>query len=272
MRKAILILLLSGPLWAAEPVAPVKAPVADVIVLPVIDPPPAPTPPVPSAVTKLSADVFYIVSSNSPFIVLSSPAGIVTVTQDTGPLRIRGRFVENPGVVQTKDFPAKFLTSVNAVATGKCELLILPSGATGEGQIIRRCLDVTVGPAPPPGPGPGPNPPIPGTFDRTVWDAYQADPDPAKVAHAAWAASVYKAAPDALADPAVTNYGQLLTKLTNALHSPTSGMPAGSIKTVLAVIAADETTTFGTVGSAPIDKAKAAAAFAKYATALSNLK
>lgn len=138
------------------------------IVLPVINPnlpKPVPPPlPPPAEIVKLPAGVLYCITSEKPFLVFASPADRVTITHDAGPLKIIGKFVEQPDVHQTRMFTQKYVVSVEAAVSGSCELMILSQGTTDEKQIIRRPLDVNVLPIPPlpepvpPGPTPQPTP------------------------------------------------------------------------------------------------------------------
>jgi hypothetical protein len=103
-----------------------------------------------------------VIDSDMPVIVLASPPGLVTVTTDTGPLKIRGKFVDGSGKTETRTYKGKSVTTVEAIGKGDVELLVIPEGVKTEGEILRRRLAVDAGtPDPPPGPGPGPNPPQP---------------------------------------------------------------------------------------------------------------
>jgi hypothetical protein len=138
---------------------PPPAPKVDPIRLP-ITPAPAPTPaPTPGAATSLAADQLYVIDSDIPCIVLTSPTGIVLVTEDSGPVKIRGKFVDGTGKAESRSYKGKAVYTVEAIASGRVELLIVPIGGA-VGDVIRRTLDVTVGqgPQPPPKPTPTPDP------------------------------------------------------------------------------------------------------------------
>jgi hypothetical protein len=147
-----LVLALATYTIAADP-----TPKADPIRLPVT-PAPAPTP-APSAVTSLTADQLYVIDADVSCIVLTSPTGIVSVTEDGGPVKIRGKFVDGTGKAESRNYKGKAVYTVEAVASGRVELLIVPVGGAA-GDVIRRTLDVTAGqgPQPPPKPTPTPDP------------------------------------------------------------------------------------------------------------------
>lgn len=123
------------------------------MVLPSI-PAPAPTP---GVVSRLGQDQLYVMHSDDEWVVTASPQGIVKITKETGPIRIRGRFVDGTGI-ETRTFAAKNVWIIEAAATARCEVLAIPAGAKTEADILRQLLDVDNGTAPWPPPGPGPDP------------------------------------------------------------------------------------------------------------------
>ncbi len=128
-------------------------------IFPITDPP-APPPIPPASSTKLASDVLYIVHWTKPFTAISSPAGLLNVVHQTGPLTIRGRFVENPTKTVTRTIKDQYIVIVEAANAGTSELLVLPVGATTETDYTRKMLESLVGPLPPPVP---PVPPVPPT-------------------------------------------------------------------------------------------------------------
>lgn len=115
---------------------------------------PTPMPRPASAVSKLAADEWYIVDSDVPVLVLASPEGVVSVTEDSGPVKIRGKFADGAGKVESRTYKGKSVFTVEAIQTGRVEILIVPVGGTAK-DVIRRPLDVSsnVGPRPPPDDG-----------------------------------------------------------------------------------------------------------------------
>jgi hypothetical protein len=156
--------------------------------LPILPPGPTPTPPpqpvvpdvkpvdppAPQEVTDLKSDQFFVIEADVPFFVLDSRVGLVSIAYDQGPIRLRGKFADGKGTVETRTYQSKYLATVEAVTKGQVELLVVPAGATDSGVVIRRTLTVMgQAPQPPPGPGPQPDPddppaPIPGDSNRVL--------------------------------------------------------------------------------------------------------
>lgn len=133
---------------------------APAVILPEVQQP-APAPLPATATVKLDAGVWYVVRSKEPCMVLASPDGVLTVTREEGPLKVRGVFYGGSGKPETKTFTEKYIWFVEAAQTATCELLIIPQSAKDESGVVRRTIDANVGPRPPPeppGPGPGPAP------------------------------------------------------------------------------------------------------------------
>lgn len=121
-------------------------------------PTPEPKPPVTVEVNRLGPDRLYVIDSDVPCVVLASPAELVKITAETGPIKISGLFVDNVKRT-TRTYSGKYVFVVEAAGTGKVELLVIPNGFKVEADIIRKILDVDngTGPRPPP----DPNPPVP---------------------------------------------------------------------------------------------------------------
>ena len=87
------------------------------------------------------------------------PDGLVSVTKEAGPLRIRGKFIDGTGKVETKTFPGPHVFIVEATGTGRVSLVSTPFGLKDGKEIDRRIVDVNGGTGPQPNPNPQPNPP-----------------------------------------------------------------------------------------------------------------
>lgn len=139
---ALLLAALALPAFAESPIR-----------LPKLPEPAVPMPALDARLT-LTSETLYVIDSDVPLIVLASPAGVVGKTEDAGPIRIKGKFADSPGKFETRMFTGKHVVTIEPVKSGAVELLIVPSGATKEADVIRRMLDVNDGvkPQPPPTP------------------------------------------------------------------------------------------------------------------------
>jgi hypothetical protein len=151
-----------------------------------------PSPPperLPKFVSDLSEETWLVIESEDPIVVTSSPLGHVTVQPEEGPVKVRGKFADGTGKIETRVFSSKHLYFVNAIKQGKIEILIFtPQVVTEEKDIPRFPLNVMgIAPIPPPGPGPGPKPPDPvsdAVFIAIVEDVLNRTPDAAIVMNA----------------------------------------------------------------------------------------
>jgi hypothetical protein len=160
MRPLLTLLLLACPAFAADPPAPSPIRLPDCCRA---DPKPMPGPETP---TVLTAARQFVIDSDVPVIVLASPPGVVAVTEEAGPLRIRGLFAGGGDAPETREFKGKYVVIVEAAHAGTCELIVIPTGAKSAGEVIRRTLTVQDGTKPIPPPGPAPiDPPAPKPVD-----------------------------------------------------------------------------------------------------------
>jgi hypothetical protein len=88
--------------------------------------------------------------------VFASPAGLVKVTKEAGPLRVRGKFVDGSGEYETRNYKGKCVVTVEAAkdADGEVELIVVPVGSASEADAIRRTIAVKSGKSPIPPPDP----------------------------------------------------------------------------------------------------------------------
>jgi hypothetical protein len=117
--------------------------------------------PVPSSevISTLAADQWYVVESVGEVIALQSPEGIVDIESTSGPIKVRGMFVDGTGKIETRTYSSPYVYFVTAKTSGKTELILIPIGVTAQQDIVRQVLTVSgIGPQPPPGPGPEPQP------------------------------------------------------------------------------------------------------------------
>lgn len=152
---AILASLFVGLSQAADPPA-------SPIILPVIEAPKEKDPPAPppGSPVILVPDSQYVIQSSVECLVFpANNNGVIKVTKDTGPLRIKGRFAEKPYEIQTKNFTAKFLYIVEGGVEGTEGLIVSPVGAKTEAEAKRVQFQVGQMPIPPPKP-PKPDDPV----------------------------------------------------------------------------------------------------------------
>ena len=151
---SICLLLVStycGPIFAQSPQA---TPNKDALIrLPM-----SVVPVTPAAVTVLKDDSWFVIEAEVPCLVLASREGYVLITPEKPPIKLRGKFADGQGKVETRSYTAKNIWIVEAITTGEVELLIVPEGAKDSSAVIRRTL--VVGSSPP---NLTPNPGLPNT-------------------------------------------------------------------------------------------------------------
>lgn len=162
------------------PEAPqIHLPTIPVIVEPdVIDDEPEPPKPrpdrAPKPVTTISEEQLYVIESTIPLIVLASPDGFVKIEGEEGPQKVKAKFVDGIGRMETRVFHSKYLYFINAVKPGKLELIIVPVGVEKPENILRQELTV-LGEMPKPPPDVDPvtpepvDPPAPVTSFRVIF-------------------------------------------------------------------------------------------------------
>ncbi len=167
LTLAFLACVLSAPTFAQvpkPPPVPVPAPKPAIRLPDLIQEAPRP---VPVDVIQLKDEQLYVVDSDVPLILITSPEGVIDIEEDAGPIRIKALFVDAkvPGRSESRVFKGAHVYSLTAGGIGPCELLIIPIGVKTEADVIRRTFDVSIGPVPPVPPpvppGPDPRPPIP---------------------------------------------------------------------------------------------------------------
>ena len=184
--------MLTVLLFALLSQAPPK-PVPAEIRLPEIAVPNPPPLPSPNAVQTLEADKYYVVDSDVECFVRTLPKGLLTVAVEAGPIKLPTKSLVEGGTTKFKTFKGKFIYLVEAVGTGRCELLIVPKGVAADKEIVQRSIDANTGPKPPP----DPPPPKPDDIKSDpIWQSvsaiYGADQSAEKLTMARRLASVYR--------------------------------------------------------------------------------
>lgn len=158
MRLLMMLAVLIGSVQADEFAAPKVVFPTEKVVTPDIVTPTVVTKTEEKQIDTLTEEQWYIIQSDSPLIVLSSPSGIVSVVDDIGPVRLRGKFAGGTGSVETRVFDMKHVYSISSVKPGTVELIVVPVGVDVESSILRRSLVVSgTGPLPPPKPDVNPD-------------------------------------------------------------------------------------------------------------------
>ena len=154
------ILLTASTSFAQEIVFPVKVDAPSPVEVKEPTGEDAPAPPV---VTELPADVLYVITrEDKDFFIVEGTLGVVSVTMEQGPIKIRGKFVDGDGKYETRVYNEKCVCVIEAVKKGVVELIALDSGAINTQNEKRAVLNVMgMSPNPPPGPTPTPQPPTP---------------------------------------------------------------------------------------------------------------
>lgn len=137
------------------------------IILPInpilVEPHPVPKPVDPTdpkVIDTIKADEMYVIESPVELIVLASPVGVLSVESGVGPIRVRGKFCDSAGAIETRTYKSEFVYFVTTEAkVGKSELILIPHGVVDEADVVRQVLTISgTGPNPPPDPDPEPEP------------------------------------------------------------------------------------------------------------------
>lgn len=216
--------------------------------LPVVtgEPPPQPMPV--SSVLKLTSEVYYVVEADVPVMILASPDGIVNVGSDTGPLKLRGKFIDGKGKVETRTYKSKYVYYIdqNAGANGNVELFVFAIGEPDASKVQRVKLVVgDVQPIPPPVPAPVPTPTLT-TFQTKLQSAIKADAAPA-ASVAKYSALFKTAATTMVQDQTLKTGADLLKDMQVAVKS--LGIPTGSMNNTARAVEAELNSFIATNGT-----------------------
>lgn len=138
----------------ADDVTPIPAKAK--VVFPGVAPIAAPV--LPDAVSVLQANQLFVVTSDEPFVLIASPANLVNITRESGPLKVRSVFADGTGKLETRTYQQPHIWIVEAVGEGRVELIAIPNGFDDESDFVRRWVDCGHAPQPPPGPDIDPEP------------------------------------------------------------------------------------------------------------------
>jgi len=198
------------------------------------DPPPPQPMPVASSL-KLSAEVYYVVEADVPVMILASPDGIVNVGSDAGPLKLRGKFIDGKGKVETRTYKSKYVYYIdkNGAAAGNVELFVFAVGEPDAAKVQRVKLVVgEVAPIPPP--KPDPPAPVLTPFQSKLQSAIKAESAPASSV-AKYSALFKTAATTMVQDQTLKTGTDLLKEMQVAAKS--LGIQPGSLDKTARVVA-----------------------------------
>ena len=85
-----------------------------------------------------------------PTIIVQSPDNIVRVDEESGPIRLRGKFAGGTSKVESRTYQGKFVYVIEGLKSGQVELICIPSSVTSSEQIVRAVLSVNGAKPPPP--------------------------------------------------------------------------------------------------------------------------
>lgn len=106
----------------------------------------------------LTSDVVLMFETDAEVVFTSSPLGIAAVEKESGPIRVRARFAQNPNKIQTRKYEKKWVYTIKPLNEGRCELMTWVVGEKDAAKIQRFQVDVNLGPRPPPTPIDPPSP------------------------------------------------------------------------------------------------------------------
>lgn len=238
-----------------------QAPAIPDVHLPNPPTPPPPPPPTPGQVVTLKPGYQYVVTSTDDVAVLTSPTGVLSITNESGPIRISGLFSDGKGVRETRTYTDKRVYILEPSGTGTAELLIVRSLADRTKDLRQT---IAIGDAPPT-PPPAPNDPLVATLQA----AFASDKVPTGVA--ASLAKVYRTVASTTAnDPKVVTYQDLFNavgSMQDPVFPARPTYPASHVAIANALLSA-----LGTSGTAPIDRALTAKTFNAIASALDGVQ
>lgn len=115
-----------------------------------------------SPVSTLKPDEFLVIESTVELIIRIFPEGHIAVEAMAGPVKVRARFADGTGKIETREYRTAFVYFLTSEKAGIVGIDLIPVGAVLEKDIERHVLTVSDGtqPIPPPGPGPVPVDPV----------------------------------------------------------------------------------------------------------------
>ena len=98
--------------------------------------------PAPRAIDTLYLDEFYLIQSDVPLLILSSPLGVVDVTASKKGTIVNSKFAGGSGKNEVRTVEREWGYLVNGMAAGAVELIVIPAGTTDLSTMRRALLQV----------------------------------------------------------------------------------------------------------------------------------
>lgn len=190
---AILSILMATTICASDPGTSSKGVGVDAKGFPkaVVNPPEPKILPDPNSVLVLAADTLYVADFDEEGVLLVFPEGLVKITHELGPMRIKAKFADGNGSVETRTYSGKHIytlevADVKKPVSGRVTAAFVPFGFKSENQIKKTLVDILHAPLPPPKPDPTPPKPDPPKPLNVSWviiveDTTQRTPETARV-------------------------------------------------------------------------------------------
>lgn len=98
--------------------------------------------PAPRPIDTLFLDEFYLIQSDVPLLILSSPVGVVDVTASKKGTIVNSKFAGGSGKNEVRTVEREWGYLVNGMAGGTVELIVIPAGTTDLSAMRRALLQV----------------------------------------------------------------------------------------------------------------------------------
>ncbi len=270
LNAFVALAVVCGSLCAAPADSPFPVPPPQ----PVAPPTPAPS----GTVLNLAADSLYIVNSSKDGALRIHPAGLVTISKETGPLTIKGKFADGGGKSETRKYAGPFVFIVEPVAgaKGRIELDFIPYGFKSDAEISTATVDVNGGQAPQPPPV-DPVEPVKPVDPLLIafQSAYDAEASLLKSSDKKTLVATFNALAAAVLDAAVKTGDDNFTLLTNSINAQIGDRLKSKLRPVIG--AEINKILPNGAGKGPVvltaqNKADAAALYLKIAKTLEQVK
>lgn len=115
----------------------------------------------PAVTVPLTPDTLYVIDADEPFAMIDGTQGVVRIIEKAGPLTMFAKFYGGSGAFEFRTFAGKQVWIVQAIGTGKVDLIGVPKTWASAADFKRETISVDIGGKPvpdPPKPDPTPKP------------------------------------------------------------------------------------------------------------------